>query len=149
MSTHKHYEWVRRREGKQNLWCWCDTRWSQPTGKELISNEEWEIYLWLVECCAILPAMLLGYSQGLKCSGNDGNAVPTRNFDVLVVGTYIPSRRKGLAKFTGALNTNDVSILGLFNKRQTVVSVANSQTFEDQTLQFFLSGLLRFDIFVF
>ena len=76
--------------------------------------------------------------QGLKSSGNSGNAVPTRKFDVLVVGTYVPTRRKGLAKFTGALTTNDLSILGLFTKQQTVVSVANSLTFlfEDQTLQF-------------
>ena len=75
--------------------------------------------------------------QGLKSSGNGGNAVPTRKFDVLVVGTYVPTRRKGLAKFTGALTTNDVSILELFSKQQTVVSVANSQTFEDQTPVFF------------
>ena len=72
--------------------------------------------------------------QGLKSSGNGGNAVPTRKFDVLVVGTYVPTRRKGLAKFTGALTTNDVSILELFSKQQTV---ANSQTFEDQTPGFF------------
>ena len=72
---------------------------------------------------------------GLKSSGN---AVPTRKFDVLVVGTYVPTRRKGLAKFTGALTTNDLSILGLFTKQQTVVSVANSLTFQfkDQTLHF-------------
>ena len=93
--------------------------------------------------------------QGLKSRGNSGNAVPTRKFDILVlflsflVGTYVPTRRKGLAKLTGALTTNDVSILELFSKQQTVVSVANSQTFEDQTLQFFLLGLLRFDIDVF
>ena len=73
--------------------------------------------------------------QGLKSSGN---AVPTRKLDVLVVGTYVPTRRKGLAKFTGALTANDVSILELFSKHQTVDSVANSQTFEDQTLQFFI-----------
>ena len=88
--------------------------------------------------------------QGLKSSGKGGNAVPKRKFDVLVVGTYVPTRRKGLAKFTGALTTNDVSILQLFSKQQTVVSVANSQTFEDQTLQFFFirTATIRYQCFL-
>ena len=64
-------------------------------------------------------------SQGLKSSGNGGNVIPTKKFDLLVVGTQVPAR-KGLAKFTGALTTNDVSILELLSKQRTVVSVANS-----------------------
>ena len=60
----------------------------------------------------------MGFKQGLKSSGN---AVPTRKFDLLVVRACVPTR-KGLAKFTGALTTNDVSILGLLSKQHTAVS---------------------------
>ena len=62
--------------------------------------------------------------QGLASSGNGGNAVPAREFDILVVGTYVPTFPRSHEP-----TTNDISILGLFSKQQTVVSVANPLTF--------------------